>query len=179
MAVSLLCGVMGTGGQFTWVMQTKNTEEKKMYSLSLRSQPSCQHLQNSSRTSQGCIGYHHDHHPHGTAPYASLTVILITFIITFYLLVCFLHSTGKKTTVPVLCVMVAFILTNARHLVDSGWMDEWLNVGMMDRWLEEWITDGWLKWINEWVVGWIDEWLGGWRDGGMEMDGRMKRWMIG
>lgn len=40
--------------------------------------------------------------------------------------------------------MVAFILTNARHLVD-GWMDECLNVGMMDRWLEEWITDGWLK----------------------------------
>ena len=29
LALSLLCGVMGTGGQFTWVMETKNTEEKK------------------------------------------------------------------------------------------------------------------------------------------------------
>ena len=104
----------------------KEHRGKEVYSLSLRSQPSCQRCQNSSRTSQGCIGYHHDRHPHGSAPYASLTVILITFIITFYLLVCFLHSTGKKNTVPVLCVTVAFILTNARHLVNSGWMDGWV-----------------------------------------------------
>ena len=111
----------------------KDTEEKKMHSLSqedvlsgrctLRPQPSCQHLQNSSRSTQGCIGYHHDHHPHGTAPYASVTITLMTFFITVYFLVCFLHSVGKKSTVPVLCVTVAFVLTSARPLVSSGWTD--------------------------------------------------------